>query len=62
MTFCVTSERSHLAMEIKERKYGLGIAATEAAFARDSEFRPIPRRSFNPRTRPRDTISEMNKP
>ena len=62
MTFGVTLERSHLAMEIKKRKYGLGITATEAAFARDSEFGPIPLRSFNPRMRPRDTIGEMNKP
>ena len=49
-------------MEIEQRKYGLRIAATEAAFARNAEFGPIPLRSFHPRTRPRDTIGEMNKP
>ena len=49
-------------MEIKKRNYGLRIATTEAAFARNAEFGPKPFRSFNPRTRPGDTIGEMNKP
>jgi hypothetical protein len=49
-------------MEIEQRKYSLRIAATEAAFARNAEFGPIPLRSFHPRTRPRNTIGEMNKP
>ena len=48
-------------MEIKQRTYGLRIAATEAAFARNAEFGPIPLRSFHPRTRPREAIGEMNK-
>ena len=48
-------------MEIKKRQHGLRIAPTEAAFARDAEFGPIPFRSFNPLTSPRDTIGEMNK-
>jgi hypothetical protein len=48
-------------MEIKQRTYGLRIAATEAAFARNAELRPIPIRSFHPRTRPREAIGEMNK-
>jgi hypothetical protein len=60
--FRVALECGHLPMEIKQRKYGLRIAATEAAFARHAEFRPIPLRSFHPRTRPRDAVGEMNKP
>ena len=60
--FGVALECGHLPMEIEQRKYGLRIAATEAAFARNAEFGPMPLRSFHPRTRPPDAIGEMNSP
>src|ERR1700722_19585484 len=48
-------------MEIEQRQYRFRVAATETAFTRNAEFRPIPLCSFHSRTRPRDTVSEVNK-